>query len=200
MLNQNVNPTATASLSVRDANKISKRTERDLIHIAILELMPRDGSGIALKDLREGIKVLTDPVQPYASSRSNSYPNGSIGAAKQQWSQYTWGLIDRDPVTDLLIYVDGGLDRALDRFDTPTFRECRDIMIKVRDHQEPAVFEPAEVPEPIAACNVKEPTADVVTKDQDVDLANMIQQQINVKLEEIERLKKMLAVYQGQDV
>ena len=203
MLNQNVEPKATLALNDWSKSILSRITERQMIHAALLELMPRDGSGVELKDLLDDVQALTDPVRPYVSKQSKSYPNNALRAAKQQWSccpHQGRGWIDKDPETGLWSYLDGGLEQAKEKYDHPIFRDCIAIMLKVHNYQEPAVFEPAEVPEPIAACNVKEPTADVVTKDQDPDLADMIQQQINIKLEEIERLKKMLALYQGQDV
>ena len=200
---------ATPILSVRDANKMSKITERESLHIAILESMPRDGSGVELGDLRHDVLALTDAVHYYVDSQSNSYPNSAFGAAKQQWSQYTWGWIDRDPVSGLIIYVDDGLDQAMDKFNTPRFKECRDIMVRARDDQGSIVInDQSDVPEPVAAPDVKEPQdvkepvtapdvdllADLIISRTGQSVEDMIRQEIKDKVDQIDRLKQILEI------
>ena len=204
-------PNASPVLNNSDLLILGRTTERMTVHIAMLASMPSDGSPIALRDLLHDMQQLTDPVHDHVVNQTGGYPNSPLRMVKRIWSCDSYmgrGWIDKDPVTGLWSYADGGLDQASHQYCTPRCVEVLNIMIKARDHRVDvdtpikAVVEPikVEVVEPIAAQDVKPATAEVVTatindvvaKTTGLSVEDMIRQQIKDNEDHIVRLKQIL--------
>ena len=214
MLNQKIEPKATPVLNDDDRQILSTITERRTAQIAMLECMPRDGSPIALRTLIYDMEQLTDPVHPYVTDHTEGYPSMALRMVKRKWScchHQGRGWINKDPVTDLWSYLDGGLDQALDEHDTPENRMILDIMIRARDHQADIDVPNNEVVDPLEACVIEkptevvkttpvaEPTADVETKITGPSVEDIIRQQIQDNYDNIDRLKQILKDHYGSD-